>query len=196
MSPPAPLRHRLRDKLPELLLEAASVLLAVLLALAVDEWRESRSREALADRARASILEEVRANSAELRSTRDDNAALLKRLEQDLLRIKSGEKLELEINFQIALLSSAAWQTAQMTQATHFMDYDWVARISRLYDLQALYVTSQSGLVDRINAIPEFVEDDPRRMLSIMIQRVRGVLDIQDALLKAYDEILGEPSKP
>jgi hypothetical protein len=54
------LRPRLREKLPELLLEAVSVVFAVLLALAVDEWRETRSRNALAARARASILEEIR----------------------------------------------------------------------------------------------------------------------------------------
>jgi hypothetical protein len=55
---PGSLRPRLREKLPELLLEAVSVVFAVLLALAVDEWREPRSRNTLA--ARASILEEIR----------------------------------------------------------------------------------------------------------------------------------------
>src|SRR5262245_21856053 len=81
---PGGLGHRLRDKLPELLLEAASVVFAVLLALAVDEWRETQSQKALAARARASILEEIRGNESELRNTRDKNRALLQRIEKAL----------------------------------------------------------------------------------------------------------------
>ncbi len=187
---PGHLRPRLREKLPELLLEAASVVFAVLLAFAVDEWRETRSRQALADRARTSILEEIRANAAELRRTLDSNRAMLKRLEEDLLRVEAGEEPPLEVNFSIALLSSASWQTAQVTQAAHFVDYDWVTRVSRIYELQSLYVTNQTSLLDRIDAIPERVKDDPQRMLEVMTQRVKTVLNFQTALLEGYEEIL------
>lgn len=183
---------RLREKLPELLLEAASVIFAVLLALAVDEWRETRSQKALAARARARILEEIRANDAELRRTLAANEAILKRMEEDLLRVEKGEKPELEVNFSIALLSSATWQTAQVTQAAHFLDYDWVTRVSHIYELQALYMTNQTSLLDRINAIPEQVEDDPPRMLRVMIQRMKAVLTFQTALLEGYEKILGK----
>src|SRR5262245_21855151 len=82
--------YRLRDKLPELLLEAASVVFAVLLALAVDEWRETKSQKALAARARASILEEIRGNESELRDARDKNHALMQRIEEALLRVKQN----------------------------------------------------------------------------------------------------------
>jgi hypothetical protein len=109
---PVRLRPRLREKLPELLLEAVSVVFAVLLALAVDEWRETRSREALAARARASILEEIRSNESELRNTRDNHRALLPQVEEALLQIQQKRDTSLQFNFKIALLSSAAWNTA------------------------------------------------------------------------------------
>lgn len=195
LAAPVGLRPRLREKLPELLLEAASVVFAVLLALAVDEWREARSRKALADRARASILEEIRANAAELRGTLAGNRTMLKGLEEDLPRVEKGERPTLEVNFSIALLSSASWQTAQVTQAAHFVEYDWVMRVSRIYELQALYMTHQTSLLDRIDGIPELVEDDPRRMLTVMIQRIRTVLNFQTALLAGYEEVLGKTDK-
>jgi hypothetical protein len=91
------LRPRLREKLPELLLEAASVVFAVLLALAVDEWRETRSRNALAARARASILEEIRGNATELRNTRDNNRALLRHVEEALLQINQKRNTSLQL---------------------------------------------------------------------------------------------------
>ncbi len=59
-------RSALRRKLPELLVEGFSVALAVLLALAVDEWRENRSNLELAQRAEASIMAEVGSNRSRL----------------------------------------------------------------------------------------------------------------------------------
>jgi hypothetical protein len=192
-------RGRLREKLPELLLEAGSVVFAVLLALGVDEWRERRNQEALAERARVSILEEIRANREELRNTREANRALLQKIEAALprlaedpgARLEEGSDVQLAINYQLALLSSAAWQTAQMTQAAHFIDYDWVTRVSRVYDQQALYLTSQSGIVELISSLAEMEQDDPHRMFTIMLHRLRINLDLQEALLAEYGEILG-----
>lgn len=187
---PGGFRPQLREKLPELILEAASVVFAVLLALAVDEWRETRSQDALAERARASILEEIRGNEAELRRTRDKNRALLRRIEETLARGRQGPEMSLEFNFQIALVSSASWHTAQMTQAASFLDFDWVRRVSKVYEFQDLYVTSQSAVVDRISGISEILDNDPFRMLRIIADRLRTNLELQDSLLEKYGEVL------
>ena len=186
------LRPRLREKLPELLLEAASVVFAVLLALAVDEWRETRSREALAARARAGILEEIRLNETELRNTRDNNRALLQSVEEGLTRLEQKRDTALQFHFEIALLSSAAWNTAQMTQAANYLDFDWQRRVSDVYELQSLYVTSQSAVVDRLSGISEILGNgnDPRRMLNILAERLRVALKIQDSLLEEYGKVL------
>jgi hypothetical protein len=184
-------RPRFREKLPELLLEAASVVFAVLLALAVDEWRETRSRNALATRARASILEEIRSNESELRNTRDNNRALLQRIEETLSRVKQRRgEISLDFTFKIAFLSSAAWQTAQMTQAANLLDFDWLRVASNAYELQDIYLTSQSAVMDRISGITEILEDDPQRMLTIIAERLRVTLSIQDSLLEEYAKVL------
>jgi hypothetical protein len=184
------LRPQLREKLPELILEAVSVVLAVLLALAVDEWRETRSQNALAERARLSILEEIRSNEAELRGTREANHALLQQIQETLAGGRQGPEMSLEFNFQIALLSSASWDTAQMTQAASFLDFDWVRRVSKVYEFQDLYVTSQSVVVDRISGISEILENDPFQMLRIIAGRLRANLELQDSLLEKYEEVL------
>ncbi len=189
---PGGLGPRLRDKLPELLLEAVSVVFAVLLALAVDEWRETQSRNALAARARASIIEEIRSNESELRNIRDKNRALLQRIEEALPRVKQEPETSVEFNFQIALLSSSSWHTAQMTQAANFLDFDWVRRVSKVYELQELYVTSQSAVVERLSGISEILEDDPQRMLTIIAERLRVALRLQDSLLEEYAKVLGK----
>ena len=78
-----------------------------------------------------------------------------------------------------------------MTQATNFLDFDWVRRVSNVYELQALYITSQSAVVERLSGISEILEDDdPRRMLNIIAERLRVALKIQDSLLEEYGKVL------
>src|SRR5689334_4619331 len=72
---------RLREKLPEILIEAASVVVAVLLAFAVDEWRDARAKREVAERAKRSIVSELQANRDELSRSFGENAAHLRDLQ-------------------------------------------------------------------------------------------------------------------
>jgi len=74
-----PWHEALRAKLPEILLEAASVLVAVLLAFAVDEWRDAREKRQLADRARSTVVAELRVNREELRGNIDKERNIAKK---------------------------------------------------------------------------------------------------------------------
>ena len=105
----------IKNKLPELILEAAFVVFAVLLALGVDEWRENRTNQKLADRTRDNIIEEIHANYLELISTRSLHDSLLVQLENDLIDLENNSIIEIDVGFSVSLLSSAAWHTAQMT---------------------------------------------------------------------------------
>lgn len=71
-----------RAELPEVLLEAASVLFAVVCALWVDEWRESRDRIRLAVRATEAVAAEIRANHDEVADNLAANEALLERVRE------------------------------------------------------------------------------------------------------------------
>ena len=79
-----------------------------------------------------------------------------------------------------------------MTQAANFLDFDWVRRVSKIYELQDLYITSQSAVVDRISGISEILEDDPEQMITIIAERLRVTLRLQDSLLEEYAKILGK----
>ena len=96
-----------------------------------------------------------------------------------------------EVGFSFALLSSAAWQTAQVTRATQFLDFDWVRRVARLYHLQELYDDRQAAVVDMMGTIggePEEAAD----MLDSLGGSIRIVLSLQDGLIDAYEQLLEE----
>ena len=64
-------REQVRAKLPELLLEAVSVVFAVLVALAANEWRQNLADKQVAHRALTGIAEEMRASLEEFGSGRE-----------------------------------------------------------------------------------------------------------------------------
>ncbi|MEQ9399707.1 MAG: hypothetical protein RJQ04_11145 [Longimicrobiales bacterium] len=143
--------RRGRRKLGGLVLEAAMVVFAVLVALAVDEWREGRQRADLVDRARAAIEAELRANQAELAAGGPTVASLHAAVDTLVRGLRAGRRdLSWEIQADIPDFSDAAWQTARATGIMAHMDYPWVLQIARVYETQDLAGAAQNGLLDAL----------------------------------------------
>ena len=187
----ASMSAKLRERLPEISLEVFSVILAVLVALGVDQWREDRENAELARLARAKIEAEVISNAAELEAAGVKIRQLLSSLDTTLqaLEDKNGEA-EMGIRFPVAVLSSSAWDTSKFTQALNFMDFEWVLRTGRIYDLQAIYHQSQTEVLKYISAIDEEESRQPARMLRGFRSRVRTALEVQQGLLEDYQDLL------
>ncbi|HZP67973.1 MAG TPA: hypothetical protein VFB32_16840, partial [Rudaea sp.] len=125
--PPAhghPLRRRLAEKLPEILIEAGSVFLALLLALAASAWHEYREDTERAAQARSAILAELAENRREYARS----AAAVSHVLADLQAAVGDEAKtnKMSVDIPLALLSQAAWRTAQTTRAFRDIDYAWM----------------------------------------------------------------------
>jgi hypothetical protein len=194
-----PLRPRVRDqlraKLPEILLEAASVVLAVLLALAVDQWREARSNRELAARARRSIVAELDANRRELEGSFEANQRALEQLRRTLDALEAHpdmKDMQVQLGVSLAELSDAAWQTARSTQAPQFLDFDWLIRVARIYERQALYESTQRQMLDHVSAaISEFATArSPAAIVGPFRGRLQTFQDLAVKLQQGYDDVL------
>jgi hypothetical protein len=189
---------RLRERWPEILIEAGSVLLAVLLAFAVDEWRDARAKRELADRAQRSIMSELRANRDELRGTYAANAKQLQRLQRTLDRFdvdpdpKHGE---VELSFFAAQLSDAAWETSRTTQAVQLLPFEWVVEMARVYQSQALYNSAQLDMLQRTRAaVAEFPSSRrPADIVAPLRSQLETFQSLGRQLLHGYDEALKRP---
>ena len=184
----------LRAKLPELAVEALSVMFAVLLAFAVDQWRVDTNNAELAARARESILAEIAANHSELLDSRPQHDELMQYMTENLEEIEGGTSSEIRVEFSYSLLSSAAWRTAQVTQAAHYLEYDWIIRVSRLYDLQEQFRESQSAILDQIGSFGATAAGagDMAPVLRALRGRMGIVIGLQDGLIGAYETVLEE----
>jgi hypothetical protein len=170
-------------------LEAFSVVFAVLVALGVDQWREDQENAQLAEQAIQSIVTEIRSNQEEFAFANEANRVVMARLQE---AASDPELLEFGVQFEYSLLSEAAWQTAQMTRAAHFIEYETVQRVARLYDLQTLFDEGQAGMLEFISGMSELASTEPTRIPVLMLGRLQVVMELGDGLNQAYDSVLEE----
>ena len=204
-SPPLPrgytrpsVGERLREKLPEILLEAASVVVAVLLAFGVDEWRDARAKRELAERAQASVLAEIRANREEIGGVYAMNAKQLVSMQQTLdffTAHPDAKDASVSLAFHAAQLSQAAWDAARTTQAAQLLPFDWVVDVARVYETQELYRIAQLDMLQRTRvAVAEFTtKRSPPEIVAPLWSELQTFQSLGDQLARKYDSFLARP---
>jgi len=184
---PAPALSGLRTRLPDLIVEAGFVFLAVFLALIAEEWREDQDRRELAERALAAVVSEIEANRDEILQGDSQNQADLEALRRALDELGRGTELpEITVNYQVALTSTAAWETARMSQAINFLEFERVADLAELYELQSLFERAQDELVDRITQVGVRLRREPDAALAEAAARMEAVMNYRRVLVDAY----------
>jgi hypothetical protein len=179
-----------------LALEMASIVLAVLLALLADEWREDAQNAEIADRALAAVRAELAGNRNELRSDLELNRELLAELEGAVETLEAAPAppepvdpdTRLGLNF--SLLVDAAWTSATLTRATHYMDFERVSAFAHTYEVQRLYLRQQERFVDSMLGSLDGMTD-PAALRRLALE-LRSLVEIGDALVREYGTGLGE----
>ena len=188
-----------RGGLARVLLEVMGVVFAVLIALGLDQAWESRENQEMGREADLRILDEIVANREEVLNSADQNSALLESVQGHLGG--DSESVDLDVEYSLSLLSSAAWDAAGLTGAIRFMEFDRVSRFSRLYDLQELYQERQRGMVDVVAGVVTmsaegFADATGEEVALAVARRVFGPLAVagglETGLLAAYDSVLVE----
>lgn len=179
-----------RERWAEIALESVLIVFAVLLALALDEWREHRQRSELAGRVQHGVVLELARNLEELEAALNDNRILLADLERQLDSIAADSSASLTFSMNVAELSSAAFGTMRMTEVAPFMEFDWIARSARAYDRQEFFAELQLQLLD-VLATSFYEADSPAEMLKPFLGRLAMLLQFGDGLREAYQEVIG-----
>ncbi len=187
------MKYDLRKKLPDILLESLFILVALLGALALDEWREDKQKHEQGVRAKVAIVEELSQNRKQLESRLDKNKAVLEQLEQEIKKTEasgSETKPSLNFNYQMALLSDAAWDSAKMTQSAQFMSLEDVSLYAQVYRFQSVFLNNQNKLIDKVMEIGELKDGEFLRFLKGYTFRLNLLIEINEKLIKAYDEAI------
>jgi hypothetical protein len=179
-------------KISEIFIQVIVVVISIVLALTVDEWRDRKSRAELADRVLVSVIEELKSNKQELQESITENDTILSFLTQEF-KIKKQSKEG--IQFSVSQLSSAAWQTAQGTQALHLIDLDRLLQFARVYELQSLYNSNQNKIVEEIGQtwLDEQTKEVQMVRKKVFVQ-IATVNQIGKEVLNQYKRVLSDSS--
>ncbi len=172
--------------------QAALVVLGVVLAFAANEWREAAAERREAHEALASIRDELAANRELAAASAAYHAEKLALIAE---RDAAGAALTLS-DFprgfiSPATLSTAAWTSASETGALAHLDYAEIVELSRLYDMQTVYLNQTVTAGD---IIYERMFDDGLAAIPANAEGLSGFIATfryrEEALVAAYDAAL------
>ena len=138
--------------LQRVLFESALIVLSILFALGLDEWRENRQDEETVQLALSNFASEIQQNQARIENAAPFNRGLYSVL-RNRYENKDIESVDEFVNivesYTPVVLQSTAWETALATGSLAKMDYHLVTALSLTYNLQNRYqLASRSGMSD------------------------------------------------
>lgn len=127
-----------------LLFEFFSIVLGVLLALGLNEWRENRSHQSQAKAALLNIKNELKSNIKALKILHENNTATVKVMDEN-----KNKDTDEERKFIPGLqLRETAWETFLSTNTSNYVDYQTVLTLSETYSMQSVYKQTGSLLTE------------------------------------------------
>jgi hypothetical protein len=150
--------------------ETFFIILGVLLALALDEWRQGRREQEVVVLALQNIREEIKENRAEVRRALGHHRDLLRRQE---------ETPDMDVALKPAMIRNNAWQAAQSSQAAARMDFSSLAAFSKMEELQDIYQRLLAGVMPTIYQVGQ--QPDMKLVL-------QDLAWFEETLLQVYDE--------
>ncbi len=124
-------------------MESVLVVVSILLALAVDEWREERGFAELADQSLGIFEREIRQNQARLEDAVPFHNGIRDLLGQAM--DQEGASMDLRSimeGVEIPVILNTAWQTALATGALTHMDVETVSALSLTYSIQDRFIAT------------------------------------------------------
>jgi hypothetical protein len=186
--------RRLGQWLPRALFESFLIVISILLALAVNEWRDNRARLTRAAEARTAFANEIRANRDLVLS--DPILPHHKRLQAEYQKLAQAASTEpgslFETGVHPAALRDAAWRS--FSTGSTLVDFapDEVVLLSDIYRAQEDLAQLNSGYMNAIRTpradreTPEFMRDT-NRSISMYLN---DVVPLEERLLKVYGQAL------
>ena len=179
-------------------LEIISIVVAVLLALAVSEWQESRNNLERTEAALRQVQTELVKNLELLEFVHEKNVELINLLNQD------SDTVDQEAQFLPALqIADSAWRTLGSTGLSGYVDFDLMVTLSQTYSLIDVYRRSGYSLMDAnlwVLATATGTERDMKKIdeanlfAKNFISLFQLIVDVESALIDAHRKALAEPS--
>lgn len=185
----------MKTVLGKILLEVPAIVLAVFLALAVNNCNEDLKKHTAAGQTMEAIFKEVQENKAALENNLADNRKTMEHLEVAMDSIKDDTNAVIsgvEMGYEQTFLGQAAWEMAQLTGATQQFVPEEVQTLSIIYDLQEMYLDQGDRFFAQITtpAFHQTIEDNPKAQLKASLTLLKLANKIGEKTLEKYNDFL------
>ena len=123
-----------------IVLESLSIVVAVLLALGMDEWRENYEHSQQSEAAIRKVANELDSNLDLLKLLHENNVATIEAM------ANVQEQKEQRSFVPGSQLSGTAWETLSATGVANYVDFETILELSGTYSLQNVYKETGSQL--------------------------------------------------
>lgn len=177
--------------LPRVIFESALITVSILLALALDEWREDRQDLQTVEQALSNFLSEIEQNKARVDDAAPFNLGLRNVLDQ---RYREGniesidEFISILESYTPVVLQSTAWETALATGSVTKMDYSLVSALSLTYGLQNRYQESSRQTISDLTSPQNLSTDRLELAIYNSVRYLDAVTLMESELSVVYDE--------
>ncbi len=169
----------------KLLVEAGLVVLSVLLALILNNWRQDQINNDLAQKAVQNLQREIKENKAEVERAYKYHLNLLQKF--------SSKNPPTGIETKDAIIQNNAWNTAQSMGAIPYIDFSIVAIASSIQETQRQYqnVESVTNAIMLLGNFGAGGENFPMKRLPKGLNWIlQELTSIEKILLKQYEKAL------
>ena len=186
-------KFKFKERIPDILLESFFIVAALLLALALDEWRDDQEKIEMANKARDAIYAELADNLNKLNKKIPQHNALLETSKNYVEQQERSPSSEVDFSFEysMALLSSAAWESAKMTQVVQSFSFNEITSFSQVYQMQSLYLENQSEIIDEVMDMGELADNQILGFAKGLSHRLEILIDINQDLSKGLESVIG-----
>uniref|UniRef100_UPI0040476BB2 hypothetical protein n=1 Tax=Roseivirga sp. TaxID=1964215 RepID=UPI0040476BB2 len=143
--------------------EFFSIVVAVVLAMALSEWRQDFLNRKQADLSFQNIINEVESN---FQSIQSNKIGLQNSYDRTSAWFKAGKKqrdtIEINLNFDHELLNSTAMELAKLNQSMTYLSNDKVMDISGVYSVQEFYQNNGAVAFHKMTDIYLQINDDKK----------------------------------
>ena len=178
----------LRSSSVMLMIQILSIIFSILLALGLNDWKESRNNKQLALTTLRNLKDELGNNRKAIEAALRDQRIFMRSLENGVSQLNSGKEKALalpEINLPDVL--TTAWETALVTKAMVYIDYDVILKLSEIYLQQKWLASLEDKVFQTILSPYSYEKKNSGNLAKSLYASLKNIMEVEGKLLAMYD---------
>ena len=179
----------LRSAAVTLTIQILSIIFSILLALSLNDWRESRNNQQLVLTTLKNFRTELGNNKKAIEAALMDQKEFMKSMQNQTLAQPDRKKAKTialpEINMPDVL--TTAWETALVTKAMVHMDYDLIVGLSELYHQQKWLISLEDKVFQAILSPSSYEKKNDENLVRSLYISLKNIMEVERKLLSLYD---------